>query len=585
MTRRGTATTAVILALLTGGGGARAADRSDPLLAALEGELERSMEELRLPDAPPPYLVSYTLYDSEVASAMGSFGALLRSTQSRARPLRVDVRVGDYEVDNTNYSSFGEDPSGLGRASLVLDDDRVAVARDLWIVTDAAYKSAVEGLSTKRAGHERTGGGDRPPDYSRVEPTVRIEAAPRPAVDLGAMEELARELSARMAGHAALESSRAYASEGAWRRYLVTSEGTRVVDATSLVVVRVAAEARAPDGSLHKDTRSWIGLRRDDMPSLEQMRAETDAMVERLLATAGAEAACDYLGPVIFEDQAAAELFRQLLVPQLMGTPDEESGSDWSVGDGFELARIGRRVLPDGFAVVDDPASGAGVLPGGYLVDDEGVPARSVELVRDGVVRSLLMSRTPRDDLRSSNGHGRGSSDSRIVGMPGVMEVRAGRGTSRARLLRRAFKMARQSGLDHVLVVRVLDDPALVVGTAVRRIRLGESHAPALTDALEVVRLFADGREEPVRGGRFLLGDHRVLRDVVAATAEQRRADYLAPAVLHGGTSWVSGPTSGIAVTLVAPAAVLVSEMELRTRSRAGDGPPPLLTNPAGEGP
>ena len=39
--------------------------------------------------------------------------------------------------------------------------------------------------------------------------------------------------------------------------------------------------------------------------------------------------ALDYLGPVIFEAAASAELFRQLLPPEISGTPPE------SAPDGF----------------------------------------------------------------------------------------------------------------------------------------------------------------------------------------------------------------------------------------------------------
>ena len=44
---------------------------------------------------------------------------------------------------------------------------------------------------------------------------------------------------------------------------------------------------------------------------------------------------------------------------------------------------------------------------GSYRVDDEGVPAQRVSLIEKGVLKTLLMSRTPRKEITSSNGHAR----------------------------------------------------------------------------------------------------------------------------------------------------------------------------------
>jgi TldD protein len=46
-------------------------------------------------------------------------------------------------------------------------------------------------------------------------------------------------------------------------------------------------------------------------------------------------------------------------------------------------------------------------LLGAYQVDDEGTPAQKVSLVERGLLKTLLMSRTPSRDIGNSNGHGR----------------------------------------------------------------------------------------------------------------------------------------------------------------------------------
>lgn len=45
-------------------------------------------------------------------------------------------------------------------------------------------------------------------------------------------------------------------------------------------------------------------------------------------------------------------------------------------------------------------------MHGYYLYDDEGVKARRVDNVVDGVLKEFLMSRVPLDGFPVSNGHG-----------------------------------------------------------------------------------------------------------------------------------------------------------------------------------
>ena len=64
------------------------------------------------------------------------------------------MRVGSYQLDNTNFFSFNFNQSAMvqefnGTAELPLDDDYKELRRQIWLVTDATYKSAVEDLSKK----------------------------------------------------------------------------------------------------------------------------------------------------------------------------------------------------------------------------------------------------------------------------------------------------------------------------------------------------------------------------------------------------------------------------------------------------
>src|SRR3990172_6220537 len=72
--------------------------------------------------------------------------------------------------------------------------------------------------------------------------------------------------------------------------------------------------------------------------------------------------------------------------------------------------KLGKRILPPGTRVYDDPTLlelGGRRLWGSYAFDDEGVAGSKVVLVEEGILKTFLMSRTPRKGLERSNGHGR----------------------------------------------------------------------------------------------------------------------------------------------------------------------------------
>ena len=49
----------------------------------------------------PPYFLSYEVTEQDSAAASASFGTLTYSYQRRSRFLDVDLRVGDYDLDNS----------------------------------------------------------------------------------------------------------------------------------------------------------------------------------------------------------------------------------------------------------------------------------------------------------------------------------------------------------------------------------------------------------------------------------------------------------------------------------------------------
>ncbi len=544
---------------------------AEAMMDAAITELERSMDGLRLPDQPPPYLVTVEVIQGEVSTSRASWGARTTFDDGPFRRARVDVRVGDYDFDNGNFDmSFGE-RAGTDARGLPADDVEVAQRRELWLALDSAYKGAAEQYSAKVAAREGKNG-EHEPDLWRIAPLVN-EPLETPEVDGAPFAEIVATLTARAEAYPHFEEANAVGRDWQGVRVIASSEGSRAYVPTGFTVLRIESVARADDGGTVRNARWWVAADQASLPPLAELEAEVDAMNAWLEASRNAPVEEDYLGPVLFEHAASVEVFRQLMAPEISGTPPAEQAPDFfgSQEGTPPTARVGRRLLPEGWYAWDNPTA----LPdhaGSYTHDYEGVAAERVDVVQDGVVRDLLMSRVPRKGFEASTGHGRSLGTERREAMPAQVFVDPAKAKGSRAMRKRALQLAQKAGLDYVLVIRRIEPPALSEDFHVAF--SGEGPLPGLTRPLEAYRLYADGTEEPVRGLSFVGVDRRVLRDIALAGVVGPPVDVLDAGM--GSARFSLGAVGGIPATWTVPS-VLITELELRG---SGGGEPRVLSPP-----
>ena len=124
----------------------------DVVLRALVDELGRSLAGLQLPGLEPPYFIEFGLADVAYASAGAKLGATTGRNAGRQRGLYTDVRVGSYDLDNSNFSGGGVDFSGfggggMGDVEVPSEDDYTALRQAIWWAADRDYKGVVEQLA------------------------------------------------------------------------------------------------------------------------------------------------------------------------------------------------------------------------------------------------------------------------------------------------------------------------------------------------------------------------------------------------------------------------------------------------------
>ena len=101
---------------------------ADPILRAMSDELSRSISELQFKDLEKPYFVQYIILDQERYRASATFGALTGSDINRARYVQAQVRVGDYDFDNSEFVTGpgfqGPPPAGITSQTVMRDEWR-----------------------------------------------------------------------------------------------------------------------------------------------------------------------------------------------------------------------------------------------------------------------------------------------------------------------------------------------------------------------------------------------------------------------------------------------------------------------------
>jgi TldD protein len=492
---------------------------NDPLLRAMQQELDRE-KNLLLPGMQKPYFVEYRLDDISTYEAVANYGALTREEANHQRVVRVTVRIGDYVMDSS--SSRGDGTIELAPT----DDNPLALQYALWTATDTAYKNALRAYSAKQAALKQFQSAETHQDFAQAKPTVHI--SPLVILDIDR-----NEWKQRIVGASGLYASdpevRSFAENVqystasvrgiALNRYLVNTEGTMIRMGYSGYDGAISVGGQAADGMRLSRDNGTVATTAKELESASAFRKRVIEDLKSLneLRNAPVVSADDYHGPVLFSGDAVADVFSRLFVPNVeadrpeMGTTARTTGAYSS--------SYKSRVLPDMLSVTDDPLEtkfDGKALLGAYAIDDEGVPAQSVDIVVHGKLENFLIGREPIKDFATSNGHGRAAPVQPAHSRSGVVLIKADQAVSKDELNKRLLAMAKEQGKD-VYAVETLGGELL----------------PRL-----LYRVKPDGTRQLVRGAIFDELDNRSLRSGIVAV---------------GNDPYVSNSLGAIPQTTIAP--------------------------------
>jgi len=526
---------------------------SDPVMKVMQAELARASSDLGKTDS-APYYMSYTVYDQNLVVLVGAYGSLLTDASLQRRQADVVMRVGAPGLDNTHGQSRS---TGMTSGTLPVGDDQDAIARVLWELTDREYKRAAPAFLNVRTNTAvRAEEEDKSPDFSKETPETHLGSVTPPlAFDRAAWGGEVRRLSSAFRKYRDIYFATVVVQVTDSNSRMVSSEGSAIETPSATTRLIMEAQTRADDGMELLRVETFQAPSAAGLPSEADLTAKIAKMADDLKALKSAPVAEPYDGPALLSGRAAAVFFHEVLGHRLEGhrQRDEDEGQTFT-------KKVGQEVLPKFLSVSDDPTlhelAGA-KLAGSYDFDNEGVPAKRVDVIQNGVLKNFLLSRMPIKDFSQSNGHGRNQPGLMPTGRQGNLIVTSTQSVPESEMRQKLIDEIRKQNKPYGLY---FDDIQGGFTLTTRSLPQAFQVLPVI-----VYKVYADGRPDELVRGVDIVGTPLAALTRILMTGDQQH-------VFNG----VCGAESGqVPVSAVAPA-MLFSEMEVQKRQHSHDRPPIL---------
>lgn len=364
-----------------------------PVLDAMESELKRSKEKLRMAGYVRPYFISYHLRAIEEKEIWGNFGSS-KVNNDKKYLMRVEIRVGNYFYD------------GIGEAGVQVPSlDRYAIKRALWITSDTAIKIAEEEYYSKKAMEiNAISEYDSLDDFSREKPSTCLSNDVKLHLDDN-LDEVVKRASAEFNSEEDIVNSDVIIKGEKVTNYFINTEGTKLVTAATFYSATVGASLLTEKGEDISTFRIFKYLTADELPDESRLKKAVSEVIEELKALKNAPKLSPVSVPTILDQANSGTFWHEVIGHRLEGPRqiDEHEG-------GTFRKKIGKKITSGLVTLVDNPTLAVFkgmTLYGYYCYDDEGIPAQKVVLIDKGTLKNYMMSRLPIPKYSHSNGHGR----------------------------------------------------------------------------------------------------------------------------------------------------------------------------------
>jgi predicted Zn-dependent protease len=532
--------------------------KPSPILAALKAELDRSLQTLKSQPV-PPYFLSYEVTDDQVVEVNASFGQITSSARTHNRQLDIDLRVGDYRLDNSHLIATGFPEFNflerMGFIQVPLEDNPEALRSIIWYHTDKKYKAAVEQYTkVKTAVQVAVSPEDKSDDYSREPAATHLEQLYTLSLDQKAWEDKVRKYTAAFARYGNLYEAQAYFNADIETRWYVNSDGSQVQVSQPFYRLLISAVSKADDGMVLPRYESYFAFTPQGLPDDARVLQDVEVMIRDLQALRSAPLVDPYTGPAILSGRASGVFFHEIFGHRVEGHRQKSEAE----GQTFKK-KVGQPVLAANFSVYSDPTLrrlGNADLVGAYSYDNEGVQSRRVVVVDHGILKNFLMSRSPIEGFPHSNGHGRKQQGFAAVARQSNLVVEVSSPVSHAELKKMLIEEIKKQNKPFGLYFQDIEGGFTLTGRVI----------PNAFNVLPVMvyRVYPDGREELVRGVDLIGTPLTTFSKMVAGDNEI--------ATFNG----ICGAESGSVPVSASSPAVLVSQIEVQKKEKSQERTPIL---------
>ncbi len=543
----------------------KAATNADPqssLVSILRSELDREFTVLKAKANPAPYFMSYEVTDEQTDSVSASLGALIENLHGHQRGFDTSIRVGSFQFDN--YHPYkGTAIRFTTFMPLSLEDDANQIKRALWAESDRVYRAGSRRyLQLKTENQLLVQQANQDADFSKEEVATYAKLPPVYGYDTAAWAKKLRAWSAEFKKHPQIIGSGVSFQAQHEVSTLVNTEGTSVQQGSNLFRIEIQGSALAPDGMELSDFTTVEAADPAHFPADSAIESKVVSLAQTLDALQKAPPAEPIVCPAILSGRASAVFFHEIFGHRIEGHRQKD------VAEGQTFTKmLNQKVLPDFMSVEFDPTrrdyQGADLI-GYYQYDDEGVKARPVTVVENGVLKTFLLSRSPVGEFMHSNGHGRRQPGFEVVSRQSNLIVESTKQVSDKELRQRLIEEIKRQGKPYGLYFEDVSSGYT---------RTGRQGLQAFTVVpLVVYRVYADGRPDELIRGVDIVGTPLASFARILATSDHAE-------VFNGYCGAESG---SIPVSAISPA-ILVSEIETQKKPNSQQQLPILPRPPEAE--
>jgi TldD protein len=469
----------------------------DKIVTTLSEEVQRELQILKQQEI-PVYYISYRVDEISGHTISTSFGSLSLSNSSKTSRLTVCIRVGNPQFDNyhpqragINFSMPVEFPS---------NDEPYAIKQILWNATSEAYQQAVSKYAAAKARvSTKVQDEDKSPDFTLEAVKNYVEPPIKPGditFDIPYWESRLKKYSSAFLKDSAIFNGGSSCTFQVERKYFISSDGDKIAQNNTSIRIVVNGTIKAKDGMEMPLIESWFASKPDGLPSDEIMTKETDALVNDLIALKTAPVAEPYSGPALLTGKAAGVFFHEIFGHRVEGQrlKNEDDAQTFK-------KKINEQILPPALSLFCDPQIKTYAqmeLCGSYVYDEQGSKGLHVDIVKNGILKDFLMSRTPISNFPASNGHGRAMAGMQPTSRQSNLVVETSQPKTNAELHAELIRLIKEQNKTY----GYLFDKVVGGFTSTGRFM---PNAFNITPTL-VYKVYADGRPDEIVRGVDLVG-------------------------------------------------------------------------------